>query len=236
MDELNFRRRIYADPNDSASDINKACQEDKQLAKFRADMQDFDKQIAAAMEVTPPENLSERILLGQTIDFQRKQKQKHRVHLAIAASVAFTVGIVFQMNGVSPRYDNLSDHALAHMISEVDHIPGTATYTLEQLNSKLVHFGGEMANDIAPIKFANFCDFDGTTSLHLVFQGENGDVTVFVVPSDSGLKASDRFSDMQYHGQTVETQKASMVIITDKKQSVNNWTEKLNKAIKWQKA
>ena len=236
MDELNFRRRIYADPNDNAQDVAQACQDDKQLAKFKADMLDFDKKIETALDVPIPENLSERILLGQTLDFQRREKKKHRVHLAMAASIFFTVGIVFQMNNVTPRYDNLSEHAIAHMVSEFDHIPSQATYTRAQLNSKLAHFGGEMLEDIAPIKFANFCDFDGTTSLHLVLQGDNGDVTVFVVPSDSGLKSTRDFSDMKYHGQTVTTQKANMVIITDKNQPVKEWTDKLNKSIDWNKA
>jgi len=236
MDELSFRRRIYADPNDSESDIVAACQQDKQKAKFKSEMLEFDKLLQDSLSVEVPDNLTERILLGQSIDLQQKQKRKHRLHLAMAASVAFAVGITFQMVGVSPRYDTLGDHALAHLTSEIDHIPTLASYTQEQLNVKLAHFGGEMTEQIAPIKFANFCDFDGTTSLHLVLQSGDRDVTVFIVPADSGLKSSQQFGDMNYQGETVQTRTADMVIITDRDESVGKWREQLQKSIKWQKA
>ena len=236
MDELSFRRRIYADPNDNEPDIVTACHQDKQKAKFKADMLEFDKLLSDSLNVEVPDNLSERILLGQSIDFQRKQKRKHRLHLAMAASVAFAIGITFQMVGVSPRYDTLGDHALAHLTAEYDHIPAVATYSQEQLNVKLAHFGGEMVEKLAPIKFANFCDFDGTTSLHIVLQGPKDDVTVFIVPADSGLKSTKHFSDMKYKGETIKTHAADMVIITDKDDSVEKWRKDLQKSIKWQKA
>ena len=235
MDELSFRRRIYADPNDNGTDITAACQQDKQKAKFKAEMLEFDKLLQDSLQVDVPDNLTERILLGQSIDFQHKQKRKHRWHLAMAASVAFAVGITFQMVGVSPRYDTLGDHALAHLNAEIDHIPAVATYSQEQLNVKLAHFGGEMTQTVAPIKFANFCDFDGTTSLHLVLQSGDKDVTVFIVPADSGLKSSRQFSDMNYRGETIQTQSADMVIITEKDDSLEKWRNQLQKSIKWQK-
>ena len=236
MDELTFRRRIYADPNDNGSDIQEACQQDKQKAKFKSEMQDFDQLLQASLDVKVPDNLSERILLGQSINEQRKLKRRHRIHLAMAASIIFAMGVTFQMIGVSPKYDTLGDHALAHLNAEIDHIPDVATYTQSQLNVKLAHFGGEMVESIAPIKFANFCDFDGVTSLHLVMQSGDKDVTVFIVPNTSGLKASRAFSDMTYQGETIQTQTADMVVITDKSDSLKEWKQKLNKAIKWQKA
>lgn len=236
MDDLNFRRRIYADPNDNSPEVVNACQEDSSKANFKSEMQDFDLQLKQALNVETPDNLSERIILGHNLAEQRAQKRKYRVHLALAASIAFVFGISFQFIGNSPRHTTLGEHALAHLIAEVDHIPNSANYTQAQLNLKLAQFGGNLTESIAPIKFANFCDFDGVRSLHLVLQGDNGDVTIFVVPKDSGFTKTPYFDDLNYHGTTISNQRADMVIITDKNESTDRWTEKVNQSIKWQKA
>lgn len=235
MDDLDFRRRIYADPNDNSPETAAACNDDAMKAKFKAEMQQFDAQLKSVLEVPVPENLAERVLLGQSIANQQKERKKHRVHLALAASFAFAIGISMQFVGVSPRVDTLTDHALAHMTNEMSHIPGTADYTLDQLNVKLANFGGHINQDFAPIKFANFCDFDGIRSLHLVFVGERGDVTVFVVPKNANLAVNEHFSTLKFVGEVLTTNVANVVIITDKtNESVDEWTKKIDKAITWQ--
>lgn len=235
MDELNFRRRIYADPNDHAQDIIDACAKDKSKANFKNDMLQFDEQIKNALSVPTPDNLSERILLGQSLENQQRAKRRNRVHLALAASVAFAIGISLQIGGVSPRFDSLGDHAIAHLTEEMSHIPSTADYTLDQLNVKLASFGGQLTEQLAPIKFANFCRFDGTKSLHLVLAGERGDVTIFVVPKDAQLAVSKSFSNLKFSGQTISFGNANMVVITEKNnERVSQWSEKLNRAIQWQ--
>jgi len=236
MDELTFRRRIYADPDDNAQDIIDACQQDPAKAKFKAEMQQFDDSLTRALNIDVPDNLADRVLLSQTIDFQQAQKRKSRLHLAIAASVAFTIGLTFQMLGISQKHDTLGEHALAHVHAEIEHLHEQDIYSKEQLNLKLASFGGEMISDIAPIKFANYCYFGGVRSLHVVLQGEEHPVTVFFVPSDSGMKHSGRFSDNEFQGEGIKLQQTDMLIVTDKDDSVDEWRTKLTKSIKWQKA
>lgn len=236
MDELTFRRRIYANPDDNEQDIIEACQQDPAKAKFKSEMQQFDDSLTKAFDIPVPDNLADRVLLSQTIDFQQAQKRKSRLHLAIAASVAFTIGLTFQMVGVSPRHDTLGEHALAHVHAEIGHLHEQSIYSTEQLNLKLASFGAKMMSDVAPIKFANYCYFGGVRSLHIVLQGEEYPVTVFLVPSGSGMKNSDAFSDGEFQGEGLQFQQADMLIVTDKDDSVDKWREKLSKAIEWEKA
>lgn len=234
MDELSFRRHIYADPNDNSAEIQDACKQDANKAKFKAEMEAFELQLQQTLNVDVPNNLSERILLGQSMNMQQQQKRKHRVHLALAASVAFAVGIGFQMFGVSSHYQTLGDHAIAHVQAEVGHIPSTSHYTQQQLNAKLANFGGVMTEQVAPIKFANFCDFDGVRSLHIVLQDGDHDVTIFVVPKESDLRSVPKFSNHQFQGRSFENDKASMVILTDHNTPVDKWQNKIKQAIDWQ--
>ena len=203
MDELTFRRRIYANPDDNAQDIIDACKQDPAKAKFKAEMQQFEQSLSKALNVEVPDNLADRVLLSQSIDFQKVQKRKSRVHLAIAASVAFALGLTFQMVGVTPRHDSLAEHALAHVHAEIDHLHEEDEYSREQVNVKLASFGAEMIEQVAPIKFASFCRFGGVKSLHLVLQGDDYPVTVFIVPKNSGLKPSEAFSDPEFKGDSI---------------------------------
>lgn len=236
MDELTFRRRIYANPDDNEQEVLDACLQDPVKAKFKADMQQFDDSLTKALNIDVPENLADRVLLSQTIKVQQIQKRKSRVHLAIAASVAFTIGLTFQMFGISPRHDSLGEHALAHVHAEISHLQDKATYTTEQLNIKLASFGGQMMSEVAPIKFANYCYFGGIKSLHVVLEGDNHPVTVFFVPNNSGMKNTDVFSDQDFQGESVQFQHAEMLIVTDKNDPVDKWRDKISNAIKWEKA
>lgn len=236
MDELTFRRRIYANPDDNGQDVIDACQQDPAKAKFKSDMQQFDDNLSKALDIPVPDNLADRVLLSQTIDFQQAQKRKSRLHLAIAASVAFTIGLTFQMVGISPRHDSLGEHALAHVHAEMDHLHENDLYSTDQLNLKLASFGAQMMSEVAPIKFANYCYFGGVRSLHVVLQGENHPVTVFFVPPGSGMKNTDAFSDGEFQGESIQFEQADMLIVTDKDDSVNNWRRKLSNAIEWEKA
>ena len=236
MDELTFRRRIYANPDDNEQDVLDACLQDPVKAKFKADMQQFDDSLTKALNIDVPDNLADRVLLSQTIDFQQAQKRKSRVHLALAASVAFTSGLTFQMFGISPRHDSLGEHALAHVHAEIGHMHDEASYTTDQLNVKLASFGAQMTSDVAPIKFANYCYFGGVKSLHVVLEGDTHPVTIFFVPNNAGMKNTEVFSDNDFQGESVQFQKADMLIVTDKNDSVDKWRNKITDAIEWEKA
>lgn len=236
MDELSFRRRIYADPNDNQQDIIDACNQDPKKAQFKADLQSFDDKLNDALNIDTPDNLADRILLSQTIDFQQHQKKKSRVHLALAASVAFAVGLSFQVFNSGGKYTTLSEHALAHVYDEEHHLHDDYSYSSEDLNVKLASFGASITNSIAPITFASYCRFDGVKSLHLVFQGENAPVTVFLVPNSANLTGNSEFSDDRMNGNIVSFENADMVIVADEGENSAKWQQKLTSSIQWQKA
>jgi hypothetical protein len=233
MDEFTFRRRIIAEPSDSSPDVMAACQEDKNKAQFKQEMEEFDKLLARSLDITVPDKLEEKILLGQSLQYHHKQKRKQRAHLAIAASFAFALGISFSFFNKEQQYFDTGQHALAHLQDELSHIPETADYTQAQLNAKLAQFGGEMTT-IAPVSFANFCDFDGIKSLHIVMKTPSGDVTIFVVPKHINLRTEPQFANERYQGRSREYRNANVMVVTNYETSISDWSNKVNEAIKWQ--
>lgn len=236
MDELNFRRKLFADPNDSTSEVVDACQKDPNKAKFKADLQQLDDKIASALNVEVPENLAERILLNQSITTKIKTQKKRRVHIAVAASIVAAVGLTIGVMQSPKHYDGLVEHAIAHMSAELDHIPNHGEATLSQLNDKLTYFGAELLEQVAKIKFVSFCTFEGTRSLHIVMDDQGRDVTVFVVPKKANLKYQNTAFLNGFSGTSTELNDASVVVVTDDSDSSYKWSQILTNSLKWQKA
>lgn len=235
MDDLQFRRNLYADPSHLDEDIKAAMKADASKQQFVDELQAFDAQVAQAMKVDVPEGLKEKLILRQTLTSHHQQKRKTRIHLALAASVAFVLGIGFNSIQFSSAYDQLSDHALAHMYHEegVFSNNDVANVTLASLNKKMATFGGNFNGLAGELISADFCRFDGIKSLHLVFRGEHAPVTVFVVPEQEELMLTSEFSDGKYFGESIDYKRSSLVIVGEKGEELSEWKTKLNDKITW---
>ena len=66
MDELEFRRRLYADPNELDEQLSSYVAQDAQREKLVADLQSLDKRLEQALNIEVPDNLAERIILNQS--------------------------------------------------------------------------------------------------------------------------------------------------------------------------
>ena len=112
MDELEFRRRIYADPETTDSDVVEAAKEDESKRSFWNEQKQFDKQLKQALKVDVPEDLASKLIWQQSADEFTRYKRRSRWYLAMAASVAFTVGIGLTMWYHQPL--SIGGQALAH--------------------------------------------------------------------------------------------------------------------------
>ena len=165
MDDLQFRRTIYADPHCTDEDVRQAAAEDPAKQEFWNELKQLESSIQQVSKVDVPEGLAERLILRQTMQRHNKQKQRTRVHLALAASVAFVFGVSFtlwqQQSGI-----DLGKHALAHVYHEADGfaLKVDGDVGLTQVNAKLAKMGAQISENIGRIYFANFCNFDGVRS------------------------------------------------------------------------
>jgi hypothetical protein len=234
MDEINFRRRIYSNPNDQSQDVLDACNLDPNKAAFKRDMQILDAQMAAALDVKPPKNLADRVLLSQTIEKKAPIPRRKKWYMAIAASFALMSTFVLYQTGLTLNYQTIGDYALAHVHAEEIHLNDHNSYDISDVNTKLASFGAELTSNIENVNFASYCYFAGVKSLHLVFNSEQGPVTVFIVPNSEQLDFSERFADQSYSGRAVKYQPANMVVISNTAESAQQWERKLKQDIKWQ--
>lgn len=231
MDELEFRRTLYADPNSTDEEILAAIADDPKKQAFCKELKQLDKSMQLATQVKIPNDLVHKLILRQTMQSHKSSKVRNRIQLAMAASVAFVVGVSFTMWQQNNILD-LSKQAIAHVHYEGDYaLQAQENITLQQVNAKLAKFGGRFSEDIGRVYYANFCDFENVRSLHMVVEGENGKVSVFVVPHDNTHLAQGSSRDKRYISQAIDLKRASIIVVGQEGANVSKMKEQLNRKI-----
>jgi hypothetical protein len=227
MDELEFRRSIYSEPSTNDESVRKEAEQDQSKQKLWDDIKTLDASIEEVMNIPVPENLAHKIILNQSLNQHQETKKRGRVHLALAASVAFAIGISFTtLNQSQPEF-NLSEGALAHFYHAKEMETGDSNLSTQQVNFKLASFGTEFSSDIGKVYSANFCDVDNVRTLHLIMDGEQGKVSVFIVPHEDRFLIQDSFGDKDMDGRALKMGDHDMVIIGEK----NEPLDKLQKSL-----
>ncbi|MBC3766736.1 DUF3379 family protein [Neptunicella marina] len=231
MDDLEFRRTIYADPDSQLQSVKDAVQSDKSKQQFWHDVKQLDKNIKQTVsDVAVPEGLAHRLILKQSLAEHRSQKIKQRWYIALAASIAFLVGINVTIFNNQPI--DISEYALAHRYHEGE-VPMQMdeNVNLQQVNIKLAAMGGHLNQDIGKVYFANFCDFDRVRSLHLVMDSGNGKVTVFVVPLKEQFSMEPKFADQRFDGRSFDIGNAAIIVVGEKGQELKLMEDNLKKQL-----
>ena len=206
MDDLQFRRSIYADPKSTDDAVQQAIKEDPAKQEFAKELEALDDKVLAALKVPVPDDLYDKLILRQTLASHQQQKKKTRIQLAMAASVAFALGLGINFMQFSSAYTNVGDYALAHVYHEDGYFSNQdeAKVTLASLNKKMASFDGSFISKMGQLISADFCRFDGSKSLHLVFKGKSSPVTVFIVPKNEDWQYSEEFNDDRFRGRTMQ--------------------------------
>ena len=236
MDELEFRRHVYADPHSQDEKILAAAEADPAKKKFIQEMRTMDNQIAQALAVPVPEDLSEKLILRQTLAAHQDKKRNNRIQLATAASLAFVIGLSVKfMPFHATNYTNLGEYALAHVVHEESSFDNSSNknISITTLNQKMASYNASFKQSFGRLIAAKDCHFNGMKSLHLVFQGKTNPVTVFVMKNTDNLVNDNYFNNNKYHGKNQYFNKANVIIIGDKNESLQQWQEKINNNIQW---
>lgn len=235
MNDLQYRRSIFADPKSQDSDILAAQNADPAKKQLAHELCQFDEKLKQAMKIPVPDDLCNKLLLRQTLASHQQEKRKSRIHLALAASVAIIAGLVVNYLQFSSSYTNVGDYALAHVYHEQDAFSNDANtrVSLTSLNQKMTTFNGNFSESMGELISADYCRFDGMKSLHLVFKGVTDIVTVFIVPKEEHLAFTDNFSDEKLRGQALGFEHANVLVVANKNESLKKWQQTISRNISW---
>lgn len=235
MDDLQIRRCILADPKSRDEAILNALKSDPTKEKFAKEVEALDFEIARAMCIPTPDDLANKLILRQTLASHQQQKSKKRIRLAMAASVAFVMGLSINFMMFSNSYKNLGDYAIAHVNHEAEHFSNNdlSSVTLASLNEKMAVFNGSFNSTLGTLIFADYCRFDGNKSLHLVFQGQASPVNMFILPNDKDIEFIASFANDKLQGRSLHFNHSNIIVVGDKKEPIEQWRERVNQNISW---
>ena len=235
MNDLEFRRLALSNPYDHQLDTAATAHPKRQ--QLLNEVRQQEAQLQMAMAVPTPPNLSQRLILNQTLkDFEQRQKRRSRWQIALAASVAFVAGTLFSFTSVDHSSLGFGQHALAHVYHEYDTMTSMdEKATLATFNSKLASYGGQLTGDIGHIYFVNYCDFEGVKSLHAVIKGEKGRVTVFIIktPQEKLRQEQAFFADGKLDGMAEQIGKHQLILIGHKGEPLQETEQKLKSRLHW---
>ncbi|MGB0894202.1 MAG: DUF3379 domain-containing protein [Parashewanella sp.] len=223
MDELEFRRRAIAEPNSKDDDFLQAIAQNANREETVRQQKAFDKKLSQALNIEPPAGMMENLILRQQLKQHHQQRRKAGFMMAMAASVAFVAGITFTLLRTAPV--DLSEHAIAHVYHEDNAMTVNQHVDFKQLNNQLVSLanyqGGQFTKQPGEVYYTSYCDFQGVRSLHLVMQGKDNKVTVFIVPAEERMKFERTFSDKNYQGMGFEKDGSYMLLVGEEQQDLN---------------
>ncbi len=259
MDELEFRRRVIAQPNSTEKELMAFAEQHPEQQQFVDDMQSFDQQLNEALAIDVPQGLAERIIANtakhsteqqaedpeindneqqqstsDNVVDAKKRFKKGRIQLAMAASLIVAVGIFFLSSQQHNQY-TVSEHALAHVYHEIYSLDKKEPISLQTVNEKFALLGGHLDELPGKVTYAMFCDFKGEKGLHLVFESEFGPMTVFIVPSEHqsfGI-GNDDFSDERFAGNINRGKQADTILIASLGAPIDNYNNRITDAIRW---
>lgn len=260
MDDLEFRRRVIAQPNSEDQDILDFAGQDPERQELIDQMQEFDNALNQALDIPVPEGLAERILANTELYADEHTSEPSTVSnepvadktaqsnvieassrfklgklpLAMAASLLVAVGAFFFSSEQNVNY-GAGEHALAHVYHELGSLEKTNEISLERVNEQFAKLGGELKELPGKVTYLMFCDFKGQRGLHLVFESEHGPMTVFIVPSEKqsfGHGESD-FHDERFAGHIERGPGADTILVASLGSPVDRYTGRINDAIRW---
>jgi hypothetical protein len=234
MADLTIKQALMADPRAQSTELASAVTTDPELQQLQRQLLLDQARIKQAFQFNVPDALALKLLRQQMQLSQQAQKKRFGAAIALAASVAFVAGLTLNWFNYGFPQMTLGQHALAHVYHEAPYLEQMlAPQPLSLVNAKLASFGAELTDWQYSIVYANFCDFRGTRSLHLVMQTEHGLATVFFVPDNNTLKFEHDFADELYRGRGLALKNADLVVVSENDNDLQQLPAKLKQQIKF---
>ena len=178
MNCLEFRRNVLVNPrlpDESARAHAAECIACRDvLEKHR----EADDRLFAALQVTAPDGLADRILVARGL-----RPDRRRWLWAIAATLVIGAGLGIAGRGYFEK-DPLGNEAIAHVAHEPESFTSIHAVDSAYLPAVLAEQGLESLVVLGQVTYTRICPMAGRTARHIVIRTAEGPVTLFLMPDD----------------------------------------------------
>jgi hypothetical protein len=224
MDDITFRRTIYADPFTKDPDVIAAAKNDPKKQAFWNEIRGMESSLKQAMDIPVPEDLAEKLILRQSMNRFQKHKKRQPWYLALAASVVLASVLSIAVFNMSSG--NLTNDVFAHMDHVAYEINKYGPTDIASVNNKLASYNGQIKDGMGDIVSANYCYLNSIKSLYLIIKGEQGLTSLFVLPSQLSESVEQEFTNNVYTGSAFLLKSAKIIIVGENASQVASLKEK----------
>ena len=200
------------------------------------ELQALDLKIAKALQIDVPELRMPEL---PDIDTEKvaalpvRKRAMKPVWFAVAASVVLATSISLKNSSMFRSYDSLAEEVLAHL----DHEPGAVrnvdvAVTDERLARAVPASLATYERGTSLITYAQPCVINGKDVPHLVIQGQNGPVTILLMPEENIAEATPLDGD-NVKGVILPVGKGSIAIIGDREEPLELIQKNVINSVSW---
>ncbi len=262
MDELEFRKRVYANPRYLESEVLDAARANPAYQKILDETVAFEDSLGTLVaSAEAPAGMMERLLAipegdesGEDIAAQpgsivspiRANTPSSFHYYAVAASLVLAVGIIFSLsfnNGPSSADIVFGEDMLEHLhhdIEEINDITGGENYAmlgLDEVNSSLANAGTRLVrydeSQNFAVRSAKPCEIlPAYESAHLVLQGSQGAISVIVI-NNSPVDVQFSIRDDRFEGIVLPMEQGNMILVGEKNEDLRQYASLFSENVEW---
>ncbi len=178
MNCVEFRRQLAIDPHAQSADFERHRAECARCAEAAVHAIDFDRTLRRALEVAPPAQLVESVLLAQATAQRRQRTALRRTAmLALAASLALAIGVF----GTRVEATPLSTQAVDHVEKEALVLKMVTSISSKEVSDAFALRGLSLSHIPAGVSFVGCCPMGRHKTVHMLMPEGDDPVTVIYV-------------------------------------------------------
>ena len=231
---LEFRRRLYVDPDDRSSELHEHRSECGSCAQWYVRHIGRERRLRRALEFPVPPDLASRILLRHAFLESPGRDGKWRRTGALAASflVGFAVAGLLFSTTPSPSLD---DDVLHHVDELAYVLEGKVPVDDAVVAALFDWMGADVRGELGEVRFANLCTIRGRRVAHPVIAGSQGPVTVLIVPEE-GVSRSIVVEEESRRGRIVPYRNGALAVVSERPQPLGRIEERVRSTLQWRAA
>jgi len=209
MNCVEFRRQLTVDPRADAADFVRHRAECARCAEAAERALEFDRALRRALDIAPPAQLVDSVLLAQATEQRRRRTAFRRTAMfALAASLALVVGVV----GTRVEATPLSTQAVAHIEKEAFVLKGGIAIDASEVSDAFAKRGLRLDHIPMGVSFVACCPMGRHKTVHMLMSEGDDPVTVIYVV-DAHATQREEFTRDGWSGRVLPLGAGSLILL-----------------------
>ena len=186
MNLAEFKRRLMTEPTDRSREMVEARAAGGEFAAAAAESDRFERALGHALDVPVPHGLSDRLILRQSIEGE-KRTMRWVQWGAMAAALAIAVAVTVVLMNPATSTADLRRHVAWHWQLDGPQVLAASLANVREDPDHVQEILAELGVQASPellehVRLSKFCPTPDGKGAHLVLETASGPVTVYYMP------------------------------------------------------